>query len=390
MTLECLIRLFTSVYLSYSFDETRRTVAYDDIYDVGNLLTIAVHHSLALVIRRPDLGYLKADDNLKQMFQMFASESRVNQIVDINSLYLSEILMRDRRKDLERKVLMLNTIKIESHIFMKGFSFYLSELTFDVSEFLDFPDTKFCFEDLFEMKVFDQLIQMEVSPVTENDDFLDSIFFWEFYEGSIEPHEYQLLKFLMILRLYHRTIGMFRESIDVAKLSYKETTTKNLFMILPESMVKMAVLIIKTIKRNKFNSLVQKLVPLCPGFTAYFVQTLLLILLDMRKMCDETTFFSAIIHYVNKESINIDLTKIMTSTLVNKIEPQKLRYHKENLESIDNTVKNLREIMKNELNSDKDEKKDGKGGKEAAKEAKDSSKRKNSSNYAIHGYSQHR
>lgn len=345
VSLECLVRMFTTIHQNYSFEEVNRLKAYDDIYDVGNLLMICVHHCIALAVRKPDLAGLRVEENLKNIFKMFAVESKVNQILDINSLYLTETLARERSKDLDKRLVTLNLIKSEAHIFLKGLSIYLFDLDFDVSDFAEYPENRKHFlEEVFEKNLFDPLLLQEICPVAENEDYLDSIFFWEFYEKSVDQMEHDILKVIMIVRLFYQVIGMIQDSIEMVRLIYPDPTPKYLHKIVHDNLLKMALKIVKTIKKNKFAPFAEKLKLQSPHTWKYLKSQLIETLLKVRKLCEEVIFFSAILFYSIKEGLEHTAGKIMTSSLVSKIEPQKMKYHRENLETIDSIIKSIREV----------------------------------------------
>ena len=119
------VRLYCTIHHTYVFEDVKRTRSFDDMYDVGNLLLLGVHHCMTLTVRRPHTATLMIEDNLKDVYKMFTVESKVNQVLDINSLYLSWMLVKDRKKDFDRKIVMLPLIMSEGRMFLKGFFLYL-------------------------------------------------------------------------------------------------------------------------------------------------------------------------------------------------------------------------------------------------------------------------
>jgi hypothetical protein len=321
VSLECLVRLYCTIHQTYVFEEVKRTKSYDDIYDVGNLLMLGVHHAIALTVRRPDTSTLMIEDNLKNMYKMFAIESKVNQILDINSLYLSWLLIKERKKDFERKIIMLQLIMSEGRMFLKGFTNYLLEVDFDVTDFADYPDTrKFFLEDMIAEKLFDQFLNLDLSPIAENEDFLDSIFIWEYYTGDVDSIEYLVLKMIMILRLYSQTISLIRDIIDLVRLSYGEPTTRNISKIIHDYMVKLCIRIIQTIKKNRFEFFCSRFKKSSPKTVDLVRDTLIEILSQMELLGQETTFFGAIIQQAIKENVDITMNRVLTSSFIAKLE----------------------------------------------------------------------
>ena len=345
LALECLVRLYTTVHHNYSFEEVKRAIAFDDIYDTGNLLMINVHHAIVLVLRRPDIATLKLEDNLKNFFKMFSVESRVNQILDINSIYLTETLIRERSRVVDRRIVLLDVINTEGRLFVKGFANYILDLDFELSHFSEYPDRKqFFLNDLIEEKLFEQMLLLEATPVNPEDDFLDSIFFWEFYEGHVDSMDYLILKFIMILRLYRETIDLLRDIVDMTKLSFKDITPKTVFKIIQDNMVKIVIKIHRTIENNKFEPFVKVLRTNSPATVKYCIGLLTDIYSSIRRLCEETVFLSAIIFFCNREKIDFTLSKVLTTSIINKIEPQKAKYHKDNLEWIDLEIKKYKNL----------------------------------------------
>lgn len=321
LSLECLVRLFATVHETYVFEEVKRTQSFDDIYDVGNLLMLVVHHAITLAVRRPDTASLMIEDNLKIMYRMFAIESKVNQILDINSLYLSWLLMRERKKDFDKRIIKLQYIASDGHIFIKNIAQYLLEVEFDVSEFADLPDSKkFFLEDLIAEKLFGPFLSLDLSPIAESDDYLDSIFIWEYYKGNVDSIEYLILKCIMILHVYNEVLSVIQDIVDMFRLSYGQPTSRNIARIIHDSMVKICLKIIRMIKRNKFESFSSKIKKLSPA-TVDMVKELLIGILDkLRDLGKETAFIGAILHYANKEAVDISMSRVLTSSLVARIE----------------------------------------------------------------------
>lgn len=346
VSLECLVRLYCTIHQTYVFEEIKRTKSYDDIYDVGNLLMLGVHHAIALMVRRPDTASLMIEDNLKSMYKMFAVESKVNQILDINSLYLSWLLIKERKKDFERKIVMLQLIMSEGRMFLKGFTNYLLEVDFDASDFADYPEGhKFFLEDMIAEKLFDPFLNLDLSPVGENEDFLDSIFIWEYYKGNVESIEYLVLKMIMILRLYSQTIGLIRDIIDVVRLSYGEPTMRNISKIIHDYMVKMCIRIIQTIRKNRFEVFVAKVKKSNPKTVDYVRDTLVEILTQMQLLGQETTFVGAIIQQAIKDNVDITMNRVLNSTFIAKLETGVVsKLPREFHEELEKTIKIFKEV----------------------------------------------
>ena len=339
LSLDCLVRLYTTVYNSYSFEEVKRLEAYDDIYDVGNLLLINVQHAVLLCLRRPDIVSLKMEENLKNFFKMMTTESRVNQILDINSLYLTETIIRERKVRMDRRIVLMSSIQTEAHIFIKHLTVYILDLDFTLTDFAEYPNKKeFYLEDAIRERQFEPMLRMEVTGVQEQEDFLDSTFFWEYYDGPVEKVDVLILKFIMILRLYDQTIGLISDTISTMKLAYKEINPKTVFKVINDNMVKIILKIQKTVKKNKFEPFVKALRRYSPATIRYSLGLLVQIHNNLKRVCEETIFLSAILFYSNKEGLDPNMSKVMTTTMVNKIEPQKNRFHKDNIESIDDTI----------------------------------------------------
>ena len=69
----------------------------------------------------------------------------------MNSLYLTETIVRHRKKDMDKRIVTVDYFKTEGNIFIKGLVFYVLELDFDVSDYLELSEKKvFFFEELFE------------------------------------------------------------------------------------------------------------------------------------------------------------------------------------------------------------------------------------------------
>lgn len=346
VSLECLVRLYCTIHQTYVFEEVKRTKSFDDMYDVGNLLMLGVHHAIALTVRRPETATLMIEDNLKNMYRMFAIESKVNQVLDINSLYLSWLLIKERKKDFERKIVMLQLIMSEGRMFLKGFTHYLLEVDFDVTEFADYPEgRKFFLEDMIAEKLFEPFLNFDLSPIAENEDFLDSIFIWEYYKGDIDSVEYLVLKMIMILRLYSQVIALIRDIIDVVRLSYGEPTTRNISKIIHDYMVKMCIRISQTIKKNRFEFFVSKVKKTSPKTVELVRDTLIEILTQMQLLGQETTFVGAIIQQAIKESVDISMNRVLTSSFVAKLEVNGVnKLHKDFNEDIERNIKIFKEV----------------------------------------------
>jgi macrodomain Ter protein organizer (MatP/YcbG family) len=346
VSLECLVRLYCTVHQTYVFEEVKRTKSFDDMYDVGNLLMLGVHHAIALTVRRPETATLMIEDNIKNMYRMFAIESKVNQVLDINSLYLSWLLIKERKKDFDRKIVMLQLIMSEGRMFLKGFTNYLLEIDFDVTEFADYPDGhKFFLEDMIAEKLFDSFLNMDLSPIAENEDFLDSIFIWEYYKGEVDSTEYLILKMIMILRLYIQVISLIRDIIDVVRLSYGEPTSRNIAKIIHDYMAKMVIRINQTIKKNRFEYFVAKLKKSSPKTVDLVRDTLVEILTQMQLLGQETTFVGAIIQQAVKENVDITMNRVLTSSFVAKLEVNGVsKLHKDFHEDMEKSIKFFKEV----------------------------------------------
>lgn len=243
---------------------------------------------------------------------------------------------------MDKRIVTVDYFKTEGNIFIKGLVFYVLELDFDVSDYLELSEKKvFFFEELFEQKIFEAMLKFEISPVAEKDDFLDSIFFWQYYEGVVDPIEYLVLKMIMCVRLFVETIGLINDIIDQVKLSYDDTTNRNVFKIIHDNMVKTLLKISRTIKKNNFLSFFGRFSKTNVYSMRYLKDQIAQCLQKLKKISEETVFLSAIMYYANRENCDIQTSRVMTSVLVSKVEPQKIKYHKENLESIDLLLRQL-------------------------------------------------
>lgn len=344
LSLECLIRMFTSVHQSYSFDEVKRPIDYSDFYDIGNLLLLGVQHSICFAVRRPDLGNLRLEENLKYIFRMFATEGRVSPMLDCNSLYLTEMLMRGRVKNFERALVEIPLIRSEAHIFLKGLFVYLADMDFDMNELADFPERRFFLEDLLEQKLLEPMLQLEVSPVSEKDDFLDSIFFWEFYDRPLENSEKAILRWLLMLRLFNQAIGMVQDTMVMSRITYDDSKLRMVSFVVQDNLIKICLKILRTIKKHRYNTFFQRMRKLSPQTAHYAKDLLLKIIHSIKQLSEQVIFFSALLFYANKEGLDLSTLKITTSKMIDKIDPLRVRYDKENKEVLDLLLKSLKDL----------------------------------------------
>jgi hypothetical protein len=320
-SLECFVRLFATIHQTYVFEEVKRAPTFDDNYDIGNLLILVVHHAIALRIRRPDTTSLMIEDNLKIMYKMFTVESKVNQILDINSLYLTWLIMRDRKKDYDRRIVKLTAISSEGHIFLKGVTQYFIEMEFDLGNIESFPETKqFFLEGLLQEKLFDPFLSLDLSPISESDDYLDSIFVWEYYKGEVDPVEYLVLKFVMTLRAFTEVISVIHDTVDMLKLHYGQPTTRNVARIIHDSMSKMSLKVFKNIKGFDFDMFSQKFKESSPHLVAYVRNCFISLFDNLTELAKEVPYFGAILYYANKENVDVSMNRVLTSSLIAKLD----------------------------------------------------------------------
>lgn len=321
VSLECLVRVFVTVHQTYVFEEAKRSRSFDDNYDIGNLLMLVVHHAIALRVRRPDTASLMIEDNLKLMFKMFAIESKVNQILDINSLYLTWLIMRDRKKDFEKRRISLTMVSSEGHMFLKAIIQYILDIDFDIRELDDNSEgNKFFLEDLIQEKLFGPFLSLDLSPISESEDFLDSIFIWEYYKGEVRNEEYLLLKFIMILQVFNEIISVIHDIADMFRLQHGQPTTRNVTKIIHDSMAKISLKIFRILKNWNFDALNEKLAKSSPHTVAFVKELILGVHTKFTDLAKEIPFFGAFLYFTSKEGADLSLSRVLTSSVVTRLE----------------------------------------------------------------------
>lgn len=347
-SLECVIKLCQTIYSTYGLEDIKRKQPNNGEYDIGHILVIGIQQSLTLAIRRPNCIRLKLDDNIKGLYSVLRAEGSTNIELDLNTIYISTMIFQFRAKVLEQKSVILQTVDSDVHKFLKGFMNYFIYLEFDINEMLEMSESKqFFLEELIQSQAFEPLLRLDYTAVAACDDYLESVFLWEAYEGIVEREEHNILRFILIIRLYQQLIGTLQDALDMSKLIYKNMTLKSIPKIIHDNFVKCTLKIYRVVRLSQWGPFTTSIAGKNPHTVAYMKAGILGCLNGIKRICEENIYFSIILYNSQKEFLEITESssqKIVSSSLVTKLEPQKMKLHKEMLEQLSEAAKELNKL----------------------------------------------
>jgi hypothetical protein len=348
VSLECVVKLCQTIYSTYGLDDIKRKQPINGEYDIGHILVIGIQQCLTLAIRKPNCTMLKLDDNIKGLYSVLRAEGATNIQLDLNTIYLSTMVFQFRAKILEQKSVILQTVDSECHKFLKGFMNYFIYLEFDINEMMEMSETRqFFLEEMIQSQVFEPLMRLDYTAVAACDDYLESVFVWESFQGIIEAEELNILRFILIIRLYQQVIGTIQDALDMSKLIYKNMTLKSIPKIIHDNFVKCCLKIYRVVRLSQWGPFTASIAPKNPNTVGYMKAGILNCLNGIRRICEENIYFSIILYNSQKEFLEITESssqKIVSSSLVTKLEPQKMKLHKEMLEQLAEVTKELNKL----------------------------------------------